>query len=81
MSIIIAIEKSWAAHAYIDHFGKKLPPKPIPDIPKGFYYLPNEETKLILNDNQYLLSHNKFYFEITKNGKNHWLCGNQLPND
>lgn len=79
MPIIIATKKSWAAHAYIGHFGEVLPEKPIPVMPFGTIWEKSIETKLILNSNEYLVSHNRFHFDITKNGKDHWECGKEPP--
>ena len=78
MPIIIACKKAWAAHVYISHFGKKLSPEPVPqNLPVGTYFFPNEYRVVNIGLNEYLVSHNQFYFKITKNKTIDWQCGKE----
>ncbi len=84
MSVIIATPKSWAASAYISHFGGKkimIPNTPnVPGVvPAYVYYVQNYITNININQDTYSLTENQFSFRISKNNISHWHCNIEPP--
>lgn len=75
--MIVANKKSWAANAYISHYGEIIndttaqPPCKDED---GIYHIGNKEISLRIGNDEYILWQNMFGFSISKNQSEHWTC-------